>query len=69
MMLENGYLDESDILGKSQSTIADGSNIDNVVINLRKVEIKNNINIIILFMYQNSLLSPEFQFQIKVLKL
>lgn len=39
MMLENGYLDESDILGKSQSTIADGSNIDNVVINLRKVEI------------------------------
>lgn len=39
MMLENGYLDESDILGTSQSTIADGSNIDNVVINLRKVEI------------------------------
>ena len=39
MMLENGYLDESDILGKSQSTIADGSNIDNVVINLRNVEI------------------------------
>ncbi len=39
MMLENGYLDKSDILGKSQSTIADGSNIDNVVINLRKVEI------------------------------
>jgi len=39
MMLENGYLDESDILGVSQSTIADGSSIDNVVINLRKVEI------------------------------
>ncbi len=39
MMLENGYLEESDIKGVSQSTIADGSNIDNVVINLRKVEI------------------------------
>ncbi len=39
MMLENGYLEESDIKGISQSTIADGSNIDNVVINLRNVEI------------------------------
>ena len=39
MMLENEYLEESDIKGVSQSTIADGSNIDNVVINLRKVEI------------------------------
>lgn len=39
MMLENGYLDKSDIKGTSQSTIADGSVIDNVVINLRKVEI------------------------------
>ena len=39
MMLENGYLEESDIKGFSQSTIADGSNIDNVVINLRNVEI------------------------------
>lgn len=39
MMLENDYLDKSDIKGTSQSTIADGSVIDNVVINLRKVEI------------------------------
>ena len=39
MMLDNGYLNESDIKGVSQSRIADGSNIDNVVINLRKVEI------------------------------
>lgn len=39
MMLENGYLDKSDIKGTSKSTIADGSVIDNVVINLRKVEI------------------------------
>ena len=39
MMLENGYLDKSDIKGTSKSTIADGRVIDNVVINLRKVEI------------------------------
>lgn len=39
MMLENGYLDESDIKGLSQSTIADGSIVDNVVINLRTVEV------------------------------
>ena len=39
MMLDNGYLEESDIKGVSQSTIADGRNIDNVVINLRSVEI------------------------------
>ena len=39
MMLENGYLDKSDIKGTSKSSIADGSVIDNIVINLRKVEI------------------------------
>ncbi len=39
MMFDNGYLTESDILGVSQSTIADGSNIDNIVINLKSVEI------------------------------
>ena len=39
MMLENGYLDESDLLGTSQSVLADGSTVDNVVINLRTVEI------------------------------
>ena len=39
MMLENGYLDKSDIKGTSKSTIADGTVIDNVIINLRKVEI------------------------------
>ena len=39
MMLENGYLDKSDIKGSSKSIIADGSVIDNVVINLREVEI------------------------------
>lgn len=39
MMLENGYLDKSDIKGTSKSSIADGSVIDNIVINLREVEI------------------------------
>lgn len=39
MMLENGYLYKSDFKGTSKSTIADGTVIDNVVINLRKVEI------------------------------
>ena len=39
MMLENGYLHDSDILGSSQSTLADGRTVDNVVINLRNVEI------------------------------
>lgn len=39
MMLENGYLEESDILGSSKSVIADGSTVDNVVINLKTVEI------------------------------
>ena len=32
MMLENGYLNESDLIGMSQSTIADGSSIDNIII-------------------------------------
>lgn len=39
MMLENGYLNDSDFKGTSQATLADGSVIDNVVVNLRKVEI------------------------------
>lgn len=39
MMLENGYLVESDFKGTTQSILADGSVVDNVVVNLRKVEI------------------------------
>lgn len=39
MMLENGYLVESDFKGTTQSIIADGSVVDNAVVNLRKVEI------------------------------
>jgi len=39
IMLENGYLVESDFTGTTQSILADGSVIDNAVVNLRKVEI------------------------------
>ena len=39
MMLENGYLVESDFKGATQSILADGSVVDNAVVNLRKVEI------------------------------
>ena len=39
MMLENGHLNDSDFKGTSQATLADGSVIDNLVVNLRKVEI------------------------------
>lgn len=39
MMLENGYLIESDFKGTTQSILADGSVVDNVVVNLRSVEI------------------------------
>ena len=39
MMLENGYLVESDFKGTTQSILADGNVVDNVVVNLRNVEI------------------------------
>lgn len=39
MMLENGHLKDSDFKGTSQATLADGSVIDNLVVNLRRVEI------------------------------
>ncbi len=39
MMLENGYLLESDIKGTSKVSLADGRVVDNVVINLRMVVI------------------------------
>ena len=51
MMLENGYLYKSDFKGTSQTTLADGSIIDNVVVNLRSVEIGGqtieNVNAIV----------------------
>lgn len=51
MMLENGYLEESDFKGTTQSILADGSVVDNAVVNLRKVEIAgqtiNNVNALV----------------------
>lgn len=39
MMLENGYLNESDILGTKSMMLADGSTVNCVTINLRSLEI------------------------------
>lgn len=39
MMLENGYLLKSDFKGTTQSILADGSVVNNIVVNLRTVEI------------------------------
>jgi len=39
MMLDNGYLKDSDFTGVSQSLLADGSVVDNLVVNLREVKI------------------------------
>lgn len=39
MMLNNGYLEESDITGVSNSILADGSIVENLVVNLREVKI------------------------------
>lgn len=39
MMLANGYLEETDITGVSKSILADGSVVENLVVNLREVKI------------------------------
>lgn len=39
MMLENGYLDKSDIVGSGKSSVADGRIVDHTVINIKEVEI------------------------------
>ncbi|MDR1763989.1 MAG: retroviral-like aspartic protease family protein [Dysgonamonadaceae bacterium] len=38
-LYENDYLTKEDILGKGQSTVADGRIVDNVIIRLRDIEI------------------------------
>lgn len=38
-MMDNGYLSEKDFLGKSQMTIADGSVVDVLVVNLKDFEV------------------------------
>ena len=39
IMLDNGYLSENDYLGESQTHIADGSNVDVLVVNLKDFEV------------------------------
>ena len=39
IMLDNGYLSEDDYLGESQTHIADGSNVDVLVVNLKDFEV------------------------------
>ena len=39
MMLENGYIDKSDIKGKSSSVVADGRIVDNTVINIKSLKL------------------------------
>ncbi len=39
-LYDNGFLKDEDILGNGQSTVADGSIVDHVVINLRDIEIQ-----------------------------
>ena len=43
LMLENGYLDKKDIVGKCKSQIADGSIINNTKIILREIKINDLI--------------------------
>ena len=39
MMLENGYIDKTDIKGKSSSVVADGRIVDNTVINIKSLKL------------------------------
>ena len=39
MMLENGYIDKSDIKGTSSSVVADGRIVDNTIVNIRSLKI------------------------------
>jgi len=41
-MLKNGYLNARDILGSSNSQIANGSIVENTIINLREIDIAGN---------------------------
>lgn len=43
-LYQKGYLKDSDILGSTKSQIADGSIVDNMVINLKEVIIANRIS-------------------------
>lgn len=52
MMLENGYLDKNDIKGSGLSQVADGRIIDNTIINIKHLKIKdielNNVEAVVI---------------------
>ena len=48
VLLKNGKLSESDLLGKTSSIIADGSSVEEAVVNIREIIIGEGDNVIVL---------------------
>ena len=57
-MLENGYLSKKDIIGTGKSSIADGSIVENTIINLREMKIGSKTLQNVRASVSNSLLAP-----------
>ena len=57
-MLENGYLSKTDIIGTGKSSIADGSIVENTIINLREMKIGNKKLQNVKASVSNSLMAP-----------
>ncbi|MBR6446094.1 MAG: retroviral-like aspartic protease family protein [Prevotella sp.] len=57
-MLENGYLSKSDIIGTGKSSIADGSIVENTIINLREMKIGSKKLQNVRASVSNSLMAP-----------
>lgn len=57
-MLENGYLSKTDIIGTGKSSIADGSIVENTIINLREMKIGNRKLQNVKASVSNSLMAP-----------
>lgn len=57
-MLENGYLSKTDIIGTGKSSIADGSIVENTIINLREMKIGSKKLQNVRASVSNSLMAP-----------
>ena len=57
-MLENGYLSKTDIIGTGKSSIADGSIVENTIINLREMKIGHITLQNVKASVSNSLMAP-----------
>ena len=57
-MLENGYLSKADIIGTGKSSIADGSIVENTIINLREMKIGSKTLQNVKASVSNSLMAP-----------